>query len=444
MKKICIIGGGVSGLTAAYEQKKAGHTVKLLESGSNVGGVIQSKNSNGFLLDYGANTLNIRLKTTKSFLIDCHAWDDCIDANQEASKRMIIRDGRIIDLPHSFASFLTSPFLSLRGKLRLLCEPFISRGKHTENESVDSFISRRLGKEALDYAGNPFLAGIFAAKPESLNLKQAFPKMWEIEDKYRSLFLGFRKKNKEADNPNLKKPRLVSFAQGMKELPQKIGSILKEEIFCNQTVKTVCRNSNTWDITVQTKSGEIYKETFDQVISTVPSHKILSLEWENIKGMKELDTLASSKHFPLALVYLGFKKDDISHPLDGFGFLVPEAERLNILGTLFSSTLFPGRAPEGQVLLTTFVGGERNPELARLPVKNLVTLVQEELSKVLGIKGEPSFQEVKLWPQAIPLPDLEMGNRKKAAKKLSKLNPGLSFSGSYLSGASLPNCLEAS
>ncbi|MDC3335843.1 FAD-dependent oxidoreductase, partial [Opitutales bacterium] len=121
---------------------------------------------------------------------------------------------------------------------------------------------------------------------------------------------------------------------------------------------------------------------------TVPSHKILSLKWENIKGMEELDTLASSKHFPLALVYLGFKREDINHPLDGFGFLVPEIEKLNILGTLFSSTLFPERAPDGQVLLTTFVGGERNPELAKLPVQKLVHLVQKELSKILGINGE--------------------------------------------------------
>jgi oxygen-dependent protoporphyrinogen oxidase len=444
MKNICIIGGGISGLTVAYEQKNAGNQVKLLESNDQVGGVIQSKKANGFLLDYGANTLNVRLKTTKSFLIGCKAWDDCIDANPQASKRMIIRDGKIVDLPHSFASFITSPFLSMKGKLRLFCEPFISRAKNAENETVASFISRRLGKEALDYAGNPFLAGIYAAKPESLNLKQAFPKMWEIEDKYRSLFLGFRKKSRQADNPNLKKPRLVSFAQGMEELPQKLGSFLSEEIFCNQTVKKISRNANDWNIDIQMQSGEIYTETFDQIISTIPSHKILSLKWENIKGIEELDTLASSKHFPLALVYLGFKKEDVNHPLDGFGFLVPEVERLNILGTLFSSTLFPGRAPDGQVLLTTFVGGERNPELAKLPVQKLVNLVQNELSKVLGINAKPCFQEVKLWPQAIPLPDLEMGNRKNAAEKLSKLNPGLSFSGSYLSGASLPNCLEAS
>ena len=244
---------------------------------------------------------------------------------------MIIRDGRIIDLPHSFASFITSPFLSIRGKLRLLCEPFISRAKNAENETVASFISRRLGKEALDYAANPFLAGIYAAKPESLNLKQAFPKMWEIEDKYRSLFLGFRKKSRQADNPNLKKPRLVSFAQGMEELPKKMGSFLRDEIFCNQTVKKICRNSNDWNVDVQMQSGEIRKETFDQIISTVPSHKILSLKWENIKGMEELDTLASSKHFPLALVYLGFKREDINHPLDGFGFLVPESEKIKHL-----------------------------------------------------------------------------------------------------------------
>ena len=227
MKKICIIGGGISGLSIANRQKKFGHQVILLESTDRVGGVIQSKRVNGFLLDYSANTLNVRLKKTRELLQECDAWENCIDANPQAQKRMIVRQGRIVDLPHSFTSFLSSPFLSLAGKIRMLTEPLVSRAKLPDEESVASFISRRLGKEALDYAANPFLAGIYAARPESLNLKQAFPKLWEIEKEYRSLFLGMKKIQKNRDNPNLKKARLLSFPGGMEELAQKLDLIYR-------------------------------------------------------------------------------------------------------------------------------------------------------------------------------------------------------------------------
>jgi oxygen-dependent protoporphyrinogen oxidase len=425
-------------------KKKIGNKVSLLESSDRVGGVIQSKRVNGFLLDYSANTLNVRLKKTRELLQDCDAWENCIDANPQAQKRMIVREGKIVDLPHSFTSFITSPFLSLAGKIRMLSEPLVGRAKLSDEESVASFIARRLGQEALDYAANPFLAGIYAARPESLNLKQAFPKLWEIEKKYRSLFLGMKKIQKNKDNPNLKKARLLSFPGGMEELAHKLAFPLKKEILLAHSVQKIARRKDYWEVTHKNQEGMVTEQRFDEVISTIPSHQILSIEWDSVEGMENISTLASATHYPLALVYLGFQKKEITHPLDGFGFLVPEVENSKILGTLFSSTLFPERAPEGQVLLTTFVGGERNPELANLPDHALGELVQNELSKLLGIHAPPVFVEVKKWPAAIPLPDAEMEKRKNAAKKLSSSNPGLGFSGSFLTGVSLPNCLEAS
>ena len=425
------------------EKKKQGHLIKLLESENRLGGVIQSKKSKGFLLDYSANTLNIRLKKTQELLENCGAWDACIDANPIANKRMIIRNGKVISLPHSLSSFFSSPFLSFRGKLRMLAEPIIARSELPDDESVASFIERRLGKEALDYAANPFLAGIYASKPESLNLKQAFPKLGEIEKKYRSLFWGFRQTKKSKASPNLDKARLVSFPSGMEELINKLSKSLQDQIFLEHSVQKISPQDNQWTVTFKNHENEESDEIFDEVISTIPSHKIHSIDWSEVRGFDDISTLADAQHYPLSLVYLGFKKEDISHPLDGFGFLVPEVENLKILGTLFSSTLFPGRSPEGEVLLTTFVGGERNPELANLPSSSISDLVQNELSQLLGIRGEPTFMEVKRWPNAIPLPDRQMKERKRAAKKLSSLNPGLQFAGSFLTGVSLPNCLDA-
>jgi oxygen-dependent protoporphyrinogen oxidase len=327
--------------------------------------------------------------------------------------------------------------------LRLLAEPLVARSNEPENESVASFIKRRLGQEALDYAANPFLAGIFAANPETLILNQAFPKFAILEKNYRSILLGLKKSRKLSDNPNLPKSRLVSFPNGMEELPEKLGCSLKNEISLSTSVKKISRNNNSWTVTVQKQTGEQTAHDFDQVISTIPSHRLDSIDWQNIKEHDELNILNSSTHHPLAMVYLGYEKKDILHPLDGFGFLVPEVEKKKILGTLFSSTLFPGRAPDGKILLTTFIGGERDPSLAQQKESTLISTAKKELTNLLKIKGEPTFQKVKKWPNAIPLPDKQMIKCKKAAQKLSLQNPGLSFSGSYLCGVSLPNCLDA-
>jgi oxygen-dependent protoporphyrinogen oxidase len=442
MKKICIIGGGISGLSIALKHHNAGNKVSIFESSNKLGGVVQSVRKNGFLMDYGPNTLNIRAKKTKALLKECSAWEECIDANPQSNKRMIIREKKIVDLPQSAASFLNSPFLSFKGKLRLLLEPFIRRSKSPDSESVAAFIERRFGTEVLNYGANPFLAGIYAAKPESLNLSQAFPKIYEFEKKYRSIILGIKRSKKQADNPNLPKTRLVSFSNGMQELAMKLGSTLTNNIFLESSVKKVTKRCNNWLVTTCNRNLELSEHEFDQVISTIPSHKIKSIEWENIENKKQLDVLSSSTHHPLALVFLGYKRKDVTHPLDGFGFLVPEVENMKILGTLFSSTLFPNRAPEGQVLLTTFVGGERDPELAKQTNDQILSTAKKELVKILGITGEPTLQEIKKWSKAIPLPDDKMILSKKAAEKIACQNPGLSFSGSYLSGVSLPNCLD--
>ena len=426
----------------ASKYKKAGNQVKLFESEERVGGVVQSKRINGFLLDFGANTLNVRLKKTKKILEEHNSWDNCIEANKIANKRMIVRSGNIIELPHDFLSFITSPFLSIKGKFRLFLEPFITRAENSEKETVASFISRRLGKEALMYGANPFISGIYASKPESLNLKQAFPKLWNIENKYRSIIWGMLKSSKKKDNPNLEKSRLISYQNGMEELVRNLEASIKDEIFLNHSVQKISSSKNRWNVECKNISGKILKEDFDEVFSTIPSHKISSIEWNGIKKQQDIKKLCAAIHYPLALVYLGFKRESIKHPLNGFGFLVPEVENLKILGTLFSSTLFPGRAPAGQVLLTTFVGGERSPELAQLPESSIVSLVKKELCHLLKIKDDPTFVEIKKWKNAIPLPDEGMAERKKIAESLSQMNPGLFFRGGHLNGVSLPNCLD--
>ena len=439
-KKICIIGGGLSGLSTAWKKKKEGHHITLIESGPQVGGVLQSEKKNGYLLDYGANTLSLRNQNTSDTLEKMGALRHALDANPKANKRFIVRNQKLVALPLNFKSFLSSPFLSPKGKLRMLLEPFLPKGNLDKLESVADFISRRLGQEALTYCGNPFISGIYASAPETLNLANAFPALFEMEQQHRSLFIGMLK------TPGSKKTktRLLSFPEGMQQLGFLIQKNLKpEEVLTNESVLTVTRLAQGWKVKSRNIAGNLSELVCDEVISTIPVDQISNITWENIKGRENFNNLTKVTYFPLSMVFLGMKKESIEHNLDGFGFLVPQKENLSILGTLFSSTLFENRAPKGNILLTTFVGGERMPDFALAPDKQIYDAVEKDLSKLLGMKNKPDFRHIKRWKKSIPLPDLKMGVRAKAANELSLLNLGLKFSGSAFSGVSLPNCLDA-
>ena len=439
-KKICILGGGLSGLSTAWKKKKEGHHITLIESGPQVGGVLQSEKKNGYLLDYGANTLSLRNQNTSDTLEKMGALRHALDANPKANKRFIVRNQKLVALPLNFKSFLSSPFLSPKGKLRMLLEPFLPKGNLDKLESVADFISRRLGQEALTYCGNPFISGIYASAPETLNLANAFPALYEMEQQHRSLFIGMLKTRGSKKT----KTRLLSFPEGMQQLGFLIQKNLKpEEVLTNESVLTVTRLAQEWKVKSRNIAGNLSELVCDEVISTIPVDQISNITWENIKGRENFNNLTKVTYFPLSMVFLGMKKDSIEHNLDGFGFLVPRKENLSILGTLFSSTLFENRAPKGNILLTTFVGGERMPDFALAPDKQIYDAVEKDLSKLLGMKNKPDFRHIKRWEKSIPLPDLKMGVRAKAANELSLLNLGLKFSGSAFSGVSLPNCLDA-
>jgi len=441
-KRVCVLGAGLSGISHALQRQSLDQEVTVYENNSVVGGVLQSKKINGFLLDYGANTLSLRLKKTEEFLKRYNIFENLIDANQECSKRFIIKGGNIIPLPQSVSSFLTSSFLSPVGKLRLCMEPFISKRKaFSEDESMAQFVKRRLGREALNYAANPFVGGVYASRPESLVLKHAFPSLLEMEKHHGSIFFSILRGGIKREE-KLPKTRLVSFKDGMQELTIQLAAELKNSVLLNRKVKLIQKkNDGQWLVLSEDSKGNVTHHLFDEVISTLPSHCLNKIKWKGIQNNHLIEELTSAYHPPLALTFLGFKREQIEHPLDGFGFLVPEVEQMKILGTLFSSTLFPNRAPKGHVLLTSFMGGERSPELSKLPKDALLKLSFTENQKILGIKGQPSFEHHKIWPQSIPIPDRSTDKRIEAANLLNQANEGLYISGAHISGAPLPNCM---
>ncbi|MGF1671524.1 MAG: protoporphyrinogen oxidase [Balneolaceae bacterium] len=433
-KKIGIIGAGLTGLSAAFQLQIYGAEVSLFEKRSDPGGSIKSVKNNDWLVEYGPNSILLKDVTVLNFLKDLDLGDKLIEADPDAAKRYILKNGTLTATPSGLGNAFTTSLFSISSKLRVLGEPFVSKSNNPD-ETVAGFVQRRIGKEILDYAINPLVAGIFAGNPEKLSMRYAFPQMYEMEQEYGSLIAGSLAGFRKRKNIGRIKRRLISFPDGIQSLPRKIANSLTNTHF-NHLVKAISRNRDQWFIhTTLGKYGP-----FDEIILNVPAYKmkeiIMPSESVNMGFFEEI------AYPPVSIAALGFNKSNVEHPLDGFGFLVPELENRDILGTLFNSSLFPGRAPSGHVLLTTFVGGMRQPELAQLESELLFSLVQDELSDILGVKGDPVFREHIFWPQAIPQYHPGYDTILEKINDLENKLPGIHFAGNFRGGISVPDCIK--
>ncbi|HEX8249355.1 MAG TPA: protoporphyrinogen oxidase, partial [Pyrinomonadaceae bacterium] len=358
-KRVCIIGGGISGLCTAYSLKKRGVRVLLLEKNSFAGGNIQTEKFDRFLIEYGPNS-TLAAEHLFELADELGLTSEIASADSAAKKRYILKDGKLQALPMKIVSLIGSKSFSAGAKLRLLKEPFI-KSKAAEDESISDFFARRLGREIVDYAVDPFVSGIFAGNPDNLSLKSAFPKLFELEKNYGSLLKGaiFSPKEKKSKVPK-SVSRTVSFKNGMQTLTDKLFAELGESAKLNTEVFEIKKAENG-KYSLQTNDEKINAEIFDSIVISTPSFVAARL----IKSFDiELsERLADIYHSPIAVVFTAFKKENIKFDMDGFGFLIPKVERRKILGSLWNSAVFAGRAPENFHLLTTFIGGARNAEL---------------------------------------------------------------------------------
>lgn len=430
--KIAIVGTGITGLTAAWNLKNKGQQVDLFEQHGYAGGSIKSIRENDWLLEYGPNTLLVKDRSVVDFLKSLEIWEERVIANPESSNRFIVKNGQFVKLPLSVFEAITTPLFSATGKLAVLKEPFISR-TNNRNETVAQFVERRIGKEMLDYALNPFIAGIYANRPEKLSLRHTFPRMYELEQEYGSLVWGsFAGKNDDEDRVSR---QLISFENGLHQIVDAITNQL-EEIYFSHEITNIQKTNEGWFL--KSKFGD--KGPYQEVILNVPlykwSEKLLPIQ------PAELEEIQNVEYPPLSVFHLGFKKDQVQHPLDGFGFLVPEKEGRNILGALFSSTLFPGRAPADSHLLTVFVGGGRQPELAEKDSQELIKIVLDDLEDLIGLNGEPTFKEHVFWPGSIPAYHTGYDDVLDVFESIETRNNGLHLAGNFRNGVSVPDCIK--
>lgn len=442
MNPVAIVGGGITGLTAAFRLSQRNIPVTLYEAGERVGGPIRSLKENGYLSEYGPNTILETSPIITSLINDLGLEQRRWDSNPAMNKNFIVRDGKLRALPLSPIRFAASPLFSIPAKLRLICEPFIRRKSGDEDESLANFVVRRLGQEFLDYAINPFVTGVYAGIPENLSVRYGFPKLKALEDNYGSILrgaiLGARERKKRAEVEKSKATKL-SFDEGLQVLPDTLHSKLRDSIALRTEVTCLRPSADGWVVTV-IKNGQEEQRMHSAVILCAPAHKIARIRIE-AEQPTDLSLMNEIVHPPVARITMGFRREDVADPLDGFGFLVPKAENLSILGTTFSSSIFENRAPSGRVLLTTFIGGCRQPELAMEPSEKLFDLTLRDLQRILGVRGKPTYLNHWLFPRAIP--QYNVGHKKFVdfMNATEHRLPGLYFAGSYRDGISAGNCI---
>jgi oxygen-dependent protoporphyrinogen oxidase len=435
MKPVAIIGGGITGLTAAFWLKQRNVPVRLFEGADRVGGVIQSVRSGGYLAECGPNSILETSPIISDLIQELGLETRRVYSDPSAENRYVVRRGKPLIIPGSAVGFLKTPLFSFPAKLRVLAEPFIGRGPAGVEESIGQFVQRRLGQEFLDYANDPLVAGIYAGDPQKLSVEQAFPKLHAVEQRYRSLFLGQilgakeRKRSGQVSKQNAKK---FSFDNGLQVLVDILQSRLAEEIQTRTPARCLRRVEEGWSVELEQGSPV----ECGAVLLALPSHKMASLE---IIGTPALDvaSLGEVQYPPVASVVLGYRRADVAHALDGFGMLIPEKEGFNILGALFSSSLFPHRAPEGEVAITCYIGGARHPLLPLKKTEELVEMAAKDLQTILGARGRPTFQHVAVYRQAIPQYNVGFGKYRALMNQMELKAPGLFVAGHARDGVSL-------
>lgn len=439
---VIVVGGGISGLAAAWRLQRRGVRVVVLEAAPRAGGTIGSTREHGCLLESGPNSTLETTPLIGELIGELGIAGERIAAQPAARSRYILRDGRLIALPLSPLAFFATPLFSVGAKLRLLREPFIGRGARAADESVADFVRRRLGTEFLDYAVNPFVAGVYAGDPETLSVQAAFPRLFELEQKYGSLIrgqlLGARERERNPDQSK-QAAAMLSFRDGMQTLTDAIARRLARIEFNAEAVRIV-PGEKGYGVTVNDAAGERNYRARAVLLAT-PAQAAARLTAPF--APQAAAALAAIPYPPVAVVVSAYRREGIAHPLDGFGFLVPQRERRLVLGTIFSSTLFGQRAPAGLALLTTFIGGMRQPELAQREEGEIAGFAQAELAALLGAPASADFVRVTRWPRAIPQYTLGHLDRIARIEQAESDFPGLFFCANYRGGIAVGDCIKS-
>jgi len=434
---VAVVGAGISGLATAFWLTRAGRAVEVLEASDHLGGAIVTHRQDGFLFELGPNTVLENRPEVGELIRDAELDGSKIEARPEAKKRFLWKGDALEALPSGPPGFLKTHLFSLRAKLRLLAEPFLRRAPEGVEESIAQFVRRRLGPELLDYAVGPFVSGVYAGDPERLSIRWATRKIWELERQHGSLIRGALARRKGPAPGGA----MISFADGLDTLPhglaERIAAAPAGEVHTGVRVQRVTKEDGENGLFhLHTGEGEI---STHRVVLATPADVTAALLDEASEERSR--PLAEIPYAPVVVVGLGLRREDVAHPLDGFGFLAPRVESLRLLGCLFPSSIFPDRAPEGGVTLSAFLGGRTDPGAVELSDEKVLEVVRRDLDRALGLRGEPRVTVIRRWPRAIPQYEVGYGRFVELSKELERDLPGLHLAGSFLHGISVPDCI---
>ena len=456
---LAIIGGGITGLAAAYSLKKTmqrenrTNSFLLLEQSSRLGGKIFTETIDGFVIEGGPDCFISEKPAALRICAELNLQEELLKTNDRYHRTYILWKGKLHPLPEgfmllaptNFTSFAVDSLISPLGKLRVALDLVLPAKRSDDEETLAQFVRRRMGEEVLEKIAEPLVAGVHASNPETMSLKNTFPRFIELENQHRSIILGMVKKRKQLDHmrkqggPQSNYSMFMTLKKGLAQIPGALQAQLDPtSILLEKSVVSINANTGT--------KGR-YRITFSDdtvlyaqgVIVTIPAHAATNM-------LQDLDSdlsseLASIPYISTATVSLGYRAEEVTHPLDGFGFVVPRLEKRKIMACTWTSRKFSHRAPDNTVLIRCFVGGAQNESLAFLEKPELVRTVREELRTILGIQADPLISRAYRWKNSMPQYVVGHGEKIERIEKVLARHPGLFLAGSAYQGIGISDCI---
>jgi len=438
-RHVAVIGGGISGLSVAFWLHQQGCRVSVLEGNNRVGGIIRSEQIGGYTIDHAANCLMNFLPEVNHLIETVGMAGERILRSPGANKRYLLKQGMPQAVPLMPKEIFTSSFWSWKAKLGMIMEPFIAASASENEETVADFIRRRFGRELLEQAIDPFVAGTLSGDPELACIQSVLPQLYKMEQQYGSVIRGMLAAKRAGSHSHYPR-QLCSFKDGMEALPAAISRYLGDRVRTGIRVQSVERTGKQWALTLAhvkdyENTQSIEKIEVNDIIIATPAEAAAKLV-EPVSALLA-GQLKGIPYAPMAVLTLGFRAQDIRHPMDGMGCLIPAREKKNILGMFWNSSLFANRAPAGHALVTCYLGGLRNPDMLAHDDEQLISLAMADLHNMVDIHGEPEFVRVIRHEKGLPQYHLGHQQRLTTIEAQLRLLPGLYLSGNYLNGVSV-------
>jgi oxygen-dependent protoporphyrinogen oxidase len=429
--RVAIVGGGISGLTAGLTLAARGNEVAVIDDAPVPGGLIASVRRDGFLCERGPQAVLDGAEHTRALIAAVGLADRVQVAAASSKRRFVFVDGALRPFPASPPALLKTSLLSVSGKLRLLREPFVAEGDR-QDESVLDFVARRFGREAAERAAAPAVIGIYAGDAATLSVRTALPRLAAMEEEHGSVLRALLRGR---DKFGLGRP--ISFPEGLAELPAAIAARLGPR--CTRGRATSLRRvENNWRITV---AGGATLDV-DRVVLATPAEATATLLEPFAPQVGE--AFKTLVYAPVAVVCLGFTSaEGLGIDLDAYGFVVARGERVRVLGCQYESSVFPGRAPPGAVLVRALIGGTFDPGIVEEEDATIWEQVVADLRRVAGLRREPEFVDVWRARPGIPQYDLAHRARIRAVDDAIGKLPGLTVIGNTLRGIGVNDCIRA-